>query len=98
LARRKVEFHPSANREVDEAQVWYAERSEVAAAAFGLELDTVVRRVATAPERWPAAADGTRRAIFPRFPFNLVYRLRGETIEVVAVAHQRRRPEYWKRR
>jgi hypothetical protein len=33
-----------------------------------------------------------RRYVFPRFPFSLVYRLRGDEVEVIAVAHGRRRP------
>jgi plasmid stabilization system protein ParE len=98
LANRKVEFHPSADAEVTEAQAWYAARSEVAASAFTLEFDGVVERIAVSPERWPADVDGTRRAVFPRFPFNLIYRLRGKILEVVAVAHQRRRPGYWRGR
>ena len=31
-------------------------------------------------------------------PFSLVYLLRGEDIEIVAVAHGRRRPGYWRSR
>ena len=41
-----------------------------------------------------AGLDGT----FPRYPFTLVYLLRGDGIEVVAVAHGRRRPGYWRSR
>jgi toxin ParE1/3/4 len=47
------------------------------------------------------AAEGradSRRYLLHRFPFQIVYRARGETIEVVAVAHLKRRPGYWKSR
>jgi hypothetical protein len=36
--------------------------------------------------------------VFPRYPFNLVYRVLGDDIEVIAVAHHRRRQDYWTRR
>ncbi len=39
-----------------------------------------------------------RRYILPRFPFSVIYRMKGELIEVVVVAHQRRKPGYWKSR
>ena len=39
-----------------------------------------------------------RRYVFPRYPFSLVYIVRGDVIEVVAVAHGRRRPGYWRSR
>lgn len=51
---RKLVFHPAAAEEVAEAQTWYTERSELAAEAFALEVDLVVRRVAEAPERYAA--------------------------------------------
>ena len=43
---------------------------------------------------------GTRRHLLLRFPFFIVYRYREEVpeIQVVAVAHGKRRPGYWKRR
>jgi plasmid stabilization system protein ParE len=95
---RKVVFHPAADQEIEEAQSWYAARSEFAATAFAHEVDLVVRRVTEAPDRWPESPDGTRRLVFPRFPFTLVYRASGDLIQVVALAHQRRRPGYWRRR
>jgi hypothetical protein len=39
-----------------------------------------------------------RRYVFPLFPFSLVYHLRGDEVEVLAVAHGRRRPGYWRSR
>lgn len=31
-----------------------------------------------------------------RFPYSVVYHLSGEVIRVIAVAHQSRRPGYWR--
>jgi plasmid stabilization system protein ParE len=38
--------------------------------------------------------------IFPtrRFPYSLVYQLRSDELQVLAVAHHKRRPQYWTRR
>lgn len=33
-----------------------------------------------------------------RFPFNLLYLVDDETVWIVAIAHQRRRPGYWQKR
>ena len=45
----------------------------------------------------PTSADRkTRRALVPRFPYQVVYRLRPDEIVIVAVAHLKRRPGYWK--
>jgi hypothetical protein len=39
-----------------------------------------------------------RRFPLRRFPFALVYRIDGESLRFIAVAHRRRSPEYWRRR
>jgi hypothetical protein len=54
--------------------------------------------VAASPRTWPRLGSRARRYVFPRYPFSLVDILRGEAIEVVAVAHGRRRPGYWRSR
>ena len=60
------------------------------------ELDEAVDGVAEFPNAWPPYFDGTRRKLFIRFPFALVYRATSDSVEVVAVVHQRRRPGYWR--
>ena len=35
-----------------------------------------------------------RRFLLRRYPFSIFYRINSEVIEVVAVAHQKRRPDY----
>jgi hypothetical protein len=45
------------------------------------------------------SGDGlTRRALVARFPYQVVYRIRPGEIVIVAVAHLKRRPGYWKNR
>lgn len=94
----RISFHPAAGAEVDVAVQWYAERSPVAARAFAAEVNACVERVAEAPERWPNYVHGTRRYLFPHFPFSLIYRVRDGESEIVAVAHHSRRPGYWQSR
>ena len=93
-----VEFHPAALREVENAQAWYEERSLLAASAFLLEMSTVVRRIRQTPHQYPSAEAGTRRVLLDRFPFTVYYRVKADTVTIVAVAHQKRRPAYWSSR
>jgi toxin ParE1/3/4 len=54
--------------------------------------------VLAAPQRWRLSR-GTRRYLMGRFPFAIVYRERtDELVEVVAIAHLKRRQRYWARR
>ena len=98
MIHKTVEFHPAAVQEADAARQWYAKRSLVAARAFLTELIHAVERVSEAPERWPKYEHGTRRCMFPRFPFSLIYRVARDKVRVIAVAHAKRRPGYWKGR
>lgn len=90
----EVEFHPEAVEEAAAAREWYAERSPIAASRFADELDDAIRHVVDAPEAWPASESGTRRYLFRRFPFALIYRPRAAGNQVLAVAHCKRRPGY----
>lgn len=91
-------FVPAAERELDEAAHWYEERLE----GLGLEFLTTVREkifaLMDAPERW-LMVNGTRRALLEGFPYAVVYReVSDDELEIVAVAHLRRRPKYWANR
>jgi plasmid stabilization system protein ParE len=93
-----VEILPEA---VDEARValeWYQARSHTAAEAFLAELDRGIENVRAAPEAYPPYLHGTRCYLFHRFPYLLVYRIVPSALQVIAVAHSRRRPGYWKAR
>ena len=94
----RVRFHHEAGQELTEAQTWYRERSEVAAQAFALEIDHAVRSIAEAPLRWPQGRRGERRFMLDRFPYTVLYRVRADHIFITAVAHQSRRPGYWRHR
>lgn len=98
MPRAKLEFLAAAEADAAGAQQWYAERSALAARAFLSELSEAVERVGEAPERWPGYLAGTRRYLFPNFPFSLIYRVSPDRITVVAVAHHRRKPGYWQAR
>ena len=39
-----------------------------------------------------------RRAVAKKFPYLVIYELRSEEVLVLAVAHAKRRPNYWQRR
>ena len=95
---RKLILHIEAEAEILQAVDWYAERSLVAARAFVQELTGMMTLASRSPESWPKGHGDTSHIVFRRFPFDLVFRTKDEMIEIVAVAHQRRRPSYWRNR
>lgn len=45
-----------------------------------------------------SVGSGFRRAVLRRFPFSLIYSEEPTEIVIIAVAHQKRRPGYWRGR
>jgi plasmid stabilization system protein ParE len=98
MGRPALELHPEAVAEASAARQWYAERSESAAARFVAELDHAIEQILEGPDQWPAYIHSTRQYTLRRFPYLVVYRRASRAIQIVAVAHARRKPGYWKRR
>jgi plasmid stabilization system protein ParE len=61
-------------------------------------LDDAMERISMHPDRWPRYLHGTRRLLARRFPFAVIYRVTADRVLVVAIAHQKRRPGYWRQR
>lgn len=95
----RVKFHPEARADLKEGKAFYRHRSPLAAVAFAHHIEAALIRIAEAPLRHPVGEYGTRQFVLPsRFPYTIVYRIRGDVIVVVAVAHQSREPGYWRGR
>ena len=98
MTRKKLEFHEEASEEYLAAFLWYFDRSETVAKRFAQELSRAIELIADAPHRWPEYSPGLRKFVLRRFPFIVVYRESPSAIQVLAVAHSRKRPGYWKAR
>lgn len=98
MPSRTVELHPEAAVEAQAAREWYDERGPALGKAFLAELDRAIDRIVESPDRWPKFRAGIRRYLMRRFPFMVIYRQIGEVIQVLAVAHARRKPGYWRHR
>ena len=93
-----VEMHPLAVREAGGAFEWYAARSAHAAERFSEQLSKAIKKISEHPERYPVYLEGTQRILLDRFPYLVVYIHEPDRVSVIAVAHGKRRPGYWRRR
>jgi len=62
------------------------------------ELERLIEFIALSPDRFQAFDADLRRAVFRRFPFYVVFRADGLNVVVLAVAHGKRRPRFWRDR
>ena len=91
-------FNREAKIEVSEAFQYYENANPGMGRAFVNEVEGTARSLEEWPLRWPKVHGRFRRALISRFPYGIIYTIRGDEILVIAVAHLHRRPGYWRRR
>jgi plasmid stabilization system protein ParE len=94
---KPVEFLVGAQGDFDESIDWYSRRSTEAAIRFAA-VEEVTEEIGLVPLRYPKTSAGCRYCKLRRFPFHLVFREDPDRIAVVAVAHGKRRQNYWRGR
>ncbi|MDA1052064.1 MAG: type II toxin-antitoxin system RelE/ParE family toxin [Planctomycetota bacterium] len=94
----RIDFHPEATLELEESADWYAEQSQVAARGFALSVDRALKRISSDPERYPKVDQVHRSCNLARYPFQIIFRRNESLITVIAIAHAKRRPGYWRNR
>lgn len=102
MSARSYRFHPSAREELDAA----GERYDEELPRLSLELldavDDAIFQIVERPAAWQRAETlagrEIRRFVMPRFPFAVFYYVVDDVVRIVAVAHARRKPGYWRSR
>ena len=91
-----IRLHPAARREIRRAFEWYLqEASARVATRFLDDFEDTLALLKTHPKIGEPGGSRTRRLIFQHYPYTLVYRSKDNTLEIVAIAHHSRQPEYW---
>src|SRR5262249_6004739 len=98
-----VRIEAEASAELTEAAMWYERKR----AGLGLEFLEAVHAAIEFITHFPQAGSSVpripkeqqiRRVPVQRFPFHVVYLERSDAIRVLAFAHDRRSPGYWRAR
>ena len=94
----KIFLHSRAADELRRIIEHYDEEQPGLGRSFVRQFDQVVGLCKRHPDIGPFLAAPHRRLVLRRFPYSLIYRIEGDTIRIVAIAHQHRKPGYWKDR
>ena len=97
---KSVRLRPRARRELREATEWYRSRNSEVAERFAAEVRQTLRHLEQFPESGgvvPGVSDAdVRRFPVHNFPYHVIFIRFDSHISVLAIAHDRRRPGYWK--
>lgn len=91
-------FHPEARREFLESAGYYESQRAGLGRRFVDAVRDAIFRILAHPMMYREIDRGLRQCRVPRFPFGLIYRIRRDKIEIIAVMHLHREPGYWKGR
>ncbi len=92
---RAIRFLGEAEEELKLAARFYEGRRRDLGRDFLSEVRAATDRLARRPEAAPAIMKDVRRAGVHRFPYDVIYRIKPDAIEILAIMHHRRAPEYW---
>ena len=89
------QFHPEAEAEHLETVVYYETRQAGLGASYFTDFESVLERVCEAQHLYSIERKPDVRSIrLSRFPFAVLLRESERMVQVLAVAHHRRRPSY----
>ncbi len=93
-----ISFHELAEMELVEAAEYYDSQVKGLGEAFLTEVERAIKLIQQNPESFPSIFKVVRRNILRRFPYNILYSIVDDSIRILAIAHQKRRPFYWRSR
>lgn len=90
-------FHPSAQQELIEAAAFYEEQLVELGEEFLSVIEQSLDKIEENPDIYRMSHPhlDIRRCVIKRFPFLVYFRRKTEFIEIFAIAHQSKKPDYW---
>lgn len=95
---KPVTIHPAAADELRAAAEYYNTQQAGLGLRFVDAVADSVQRIQSHPELYRTVGFGCRKCRVPRFPYGLIYRETDNELQVIAVMHLRRDPDYWQGR
>jgi toxin ParE1/3/4 len=96
---KSVVFHDQATSELEEAASWYELHRPGLGGQFHAAVEDAVTRIQFNPQSGTRHGDTQFRFVLVRrFPYVVYYRETAHSIRIMAIAHGRRRPDYWRNR
>lgn len=94
----RVRLADGAKRDFNEGLRWYRKRSNQAADRFIEFTDSTIARILKAPARYRPLRPNVRVIRCKDFPYRLIYQIIAGSLVIIAIAHDKRLPDYWHRR
>lgn len=94
----KFFLHPQAREELEQAVKFYESQHAGLEKRFVEAIDDAINRVCRNPLIYRKIDESARKCRLLHFPYAVIFRLESEQIQIIAIMHLRREPDYWKNR
>ena len=94
----KIALSRAAQQELTDTFRYYEQEQNGLGRRFLDEVEYARQLIAQLPHAWHPLNSTLRRCVLRHFPYGLIYRIHNNCLEVIAVAHHHRQPEYWRER
>jgi toxin ParE1/3/4 len=94
----RLSIHEVAEAEINEAADFYDLESPGLGNVFIDEIQRALQSIIDFPDAAPLIQGHVRKRLVSKFPYSLMYSARENEIRILAVAHHKRRPFYWRGR
>ncbi|MFL5381702.1 MAG: type II toxin-antitoxin system RelE/ParE family toxin [Longimicrobiaceae bacterium] len=92
---RSVDWHPLALEELHEAAETYKAQRDGRDSRFLAAVEATTELIRRSPLIARSVHGEHRGVLVHRFPYTLIYRVRAKSVQVIAVAHDKREPLFW---
>jgi plasmid stabilization system protein ParE len=90
----KLKILELASLEMDDGEEYYNLQQEKLGKSFKKDVQNAIDNIVSFPELYPKIESDLRRCILHRFPYSIFYTVDDDTIVILSIEHQRRKPYY----
>ena len=95
MEKFNIEISEYAHSEIDDAREFYNLQKDGLGDDFKYDVFLAITNIATFPNLYPNINTNVKRCLLHRFPYSIFYAIREQSVVILSVAHQHRKPRYF---
>ena len=95
MEKFNIEISEYAHVEIDDAREFYNLQKDGLGDDFKYDVFLAITNIATFPNLYPNINTNVKRCLLHRFPYSIFYAIREQSVVILSVAHQHRKPRYF---
>lgn len=94
----EIQVSAAAKKDLRKIYLWYENQQKGLGERFIVEFSVLTSNLEQNPLSFPVVFKDKRKQVFPTFPYCIYFKMKDETIRLLAVVHGKRNPKVWRKR